>query len=148
MHCKMNEKWEVREERLTSRIGRTCSTSSGVSPWRPRLRIVWCPTTIFHVAADDSNAELKFWYTATEMNQNCMDSNIINPKKGLTYRKTAGKNLYLKAVYIPSVVNRDTLVEAQFLSNQMSSSGLDPSTCLQKESYLWRRSPRTFYNDL
>lgn len=42
-----------------SRIGSTCRTSSWVSPWRPRLLIVWCPTTIFHVATDDSNFEFK-----------------------------------------------------------------------------------------
>lgn len=45
---------------LTSRIGSTCWTSSRVSPWWPKLRMVWCPTTIFHVAADCSNALLRF----------------------------------------------------------------------------------------
>jgi hypothetical protein len=45
---------------LNSRIGSTFWTSSRVSPWWPKLQMVWCPTTTIHVAADCSNALLRF----------------------------------------------------------------------------------------
>ena len=68
-------KIEAESKELTSKMGRTWSTSSLVSPWRPRLRIVWCPTTIFHVAVEFSKAKLKPWYKQI-FSVNCCNHNF------------------------------------------------------------------------